>query len=89
MRGKQRTNDMKIFLAIAAIVMLSSCTSVGAGLAVGADRVAKANDIAAEATTRANCQMAYGAYLRRPANERLGVKLICDPAALENFIRTQ
>ena len=80
---------MKIFLAIAGIVMLSSCATVGAGLKVGADKVKQGADIAAEAAIADDCAMTYGAFLRRPANERLGVRLICDPAALEKFITTQ
>lgn len=80
---------MKILLAIVMVVMLSSCATVGAGLQAGAEKAKQAADITAEAATRDDCAITYGAYLRLPANKRLGVRLICDPAALEKFITTQ
>ena len=80
---------MKILLAITMVVMLSSCATVGAGLQAGAEKVKQGADIAAQAAIRDDCAITYGAYLRLSANERLGVRLICDPAALEKFITTQ
>ena len=70
-----------ISLALAGLI-LAGCAGVQAE-AVGRGRAAA--DAAANVFVADDCAMSYGAFLRRPANERLGIRLICDPAALEDI----
>lgn len=78
---------MKILLAIAAVVMLSACSPAGKALVEGGiSEVQAGNDSAANIGFAGLCGLPYGSVLRRPANERLGAKLICDPSALEELM---
>lgn len=69
-------------VVIAGALVLSACSGF---ILEAEERVKGGADAAADATTAANCAMTYGAWTRRPANEKIGVKLICDPAALDDL----
>lgn len=79
---------MKKVLAIGIVFVLSACSPVGkAAVEGGIERVRSTNDTTADVSFAGLCALPYGAVLRRPANERLGAKLICDPSALDNVVK--
>ena len=72
-----------VYLKIILVALfLSGCSGF---LAEAKGRGQDAADRAADAFVTDDCAMTFGAWLRRPANERLGIRLICDPAALEEI----